>query len=188
MSGFSFKNTELGGVLISCFYADDQRGEFTKSFEKDCYCNAGIDFTLNETFVSRSMRNVIRGLHFQLDTPQSKIVSVVNGGVWDVIVDLRKGSPHFGKWEAFELNSENHLSLYIPCGFGHGFISMSDNTLMLYQCEGKYNPSTDTGIRIDDCEISIKWPIDINDAILSERDHLFGSFEDYCALSNCFRY
>ena len=178
--GFEFKELELkGAFLISNFYAGDNRGGFTKSFEKDIYGEAGIDFKLNETFASRSMKNVIRGLHFQIHNPQAKLVSVVAGKVWDVIVDLRPDSSTFKQWSAQELSAENHLSFYVPRGFAHGFASLEDNTVMLYQCDGKYDPETDTGIRFDDPEIVIEWPVDESVAIHSGRDMKLGSFQEY---------
>lgn len=178
--GFEFIELGLkGAYLISNFYAGDNRGGFTKSFEKDIYREARIEFNLNETFVSRSMKNVIRGLHFQTHNPQAKLVSVVAGRAWDVIVDLRPENPTYKKWIAHELSAENHLSFYVPCGFAHGFASLEDNTVMLYQCDGKYDAVTDTGIRFDDPEIGIEWPIDEMVAIHSVRDMKLGSFQDY---------
>lgn len=177
---FAFQELELkGAYLISDFYVGDNRGGFTKCFEKDVYKEAGIDFYLNETFASRSMKNVIRGLHFQTHNPQAKIVSVVVGKVWDVIVDLRPDSDTYKKWIAHELSADNHLSFYVPRGFAHGFASLEENTVMLYQCDGKYNPETDTGIRFDDPDIGIEWPIDRTISIHSKRDMNLPSFEMY---------
>ena len=134
MSIFEFRELNLkGAYLIDCFYSGDNRGGFTKIFEKDFFSAAGIQFTLNETFTSRSSKNVIRGLHFQSGNPQAKLVSVVAGKVWDVIVDLRQNSPTFGHWTAQELSAENHLSFYVPRGFAHGFASLEDGSVMLYQ-------------------------------------------------------
>ena len=178
--GFTFTELDLkGAFLISGFYAGDHRGGFTKTFEKDIYKEAGITFQLNETFASRSMKNVIRGLHFQTNNPQAKLVSVVSGSAWDVIVDLRIGSPTFKQWRAFELSADNHLSVYVPRGFAHGFASLEDGTVMLYQCDGKYDVETDTGIIFNDSEIGIEWPICENVAIHSARDMKFGELKDY---------
>ena len=178
--GFEFKELELkGAYLISNFYVGDNRGGFTKSFEKDIFKEAGIEFNLNETFSSRSMKNVIRGLHFQTHNPQAKLISVVAGRVWDVIVDLRKDSPTFKKWVANELSADNHLSFYVPRGFAHGFASLEDNTVMLYQCDGKYDAETDTGIIFNDPEIGIDWPVDESVAIHSARDMELQSFKEY---------
>lgn len=131
---------------------------------------------MNETFASRSIKNVIRGLHFQLNAPQAKIVSVLNGRVWDVIVDLRKDSPTFKKWTAGELSADNHRAFYIPAGFAHGFASLEDDTIMLYQCEGKYDKETDTGIIYNDPEIGVDWPVSEDKAIHSDRDLKLQSF------------
>lgn len=180
MAGFEFKKLELeGAYLISSFHVGDSRGGFTKAFEKDIFQAAEIEFQLNETFASCSAKNVIRGLHFQLHCPQAKLVSVVSGRVWDVIVDIRPKSPTLGKWTAHELSAENHLSFYVPRGFAHGFVSLEDNTVMLYQCDGRYDKESDTGIRFDDPEIGILWPIDESEAIHSVRDLNLGSFKDY---------
>ncbi len=180
MSNFSFQKLELkDAYLIDYFHVGDNRGFFSKIFEKDIYKDAGIDFSLNETFVSLSSKNVIRGLHFQLGNPQAKIVSVLSGKIWDVIVDLRPDSKTFKQWKAFELSSDNHLAIYIPKGYAHGFACLEDDSVMLYQCEEKYNPSTDTGIRFDDPEIGIEWPIDLNCSIHSERDLNLLSWDDF---------
>ncbi len=180
MAGFEFQKLDLkGAFLINNFYAGDKRGGFTKCFEKDIYRESGIEFKLNETFASRSMKNVIRGLHFQTHNPQAKLVSVVAGRVWDVIVDLRLDSPTFKQWRAYELSAENHLSFYVPRGFAHGFASLEDGTVMLYQCDGKYDRETDSGIRFDDPDIGINWPISEEVAIRSERDRNLGTLQDY---------
>lgn len=180
MSGFAFQELKLkGAYLISSFYAGDSRGSFTKNFEKDIFAAAGIGFHLNETFVSCSAKNVIRGLHFQTHNPQAKLVSVVAGSVWDVIVDIRPDSETFKQWVSHVLSAENHMSFYVPRGFAHGFLSLEDNTVMLYQCDGKYDLETDTGIRFDDPEIGIAWPIDLKTTIHSNRDLHFQSFSGY---------
>lgn len=174
MSGFEFNKLELSGAyLIENFYVGDNRGGFTKCFEKDIYSKAGIDFKLNETFASVSDKNVVRGLHFQTHNPQAKLVCVVKGKVWDVIVDLRLNSPTYKKWISAELSDENHRALYVPRGFAHGFASLENGTIMLYQCDGAYDEKTDTGIMFNDPEIGIKWPVDEGDMIHSKRDLTF---------------
>ena len=181
--GFDICELDIkGAFLIKNFFSGDKRGGFTKSFEKDIYQEAGITFNLNETFTSFSMKNVIRGLHFQLNNPQAKLVSVVSGKVWDVIVDLRPNSETYLHWAANELSSDNHLSFYIPRGFAHGFASLEENTIMLYQCDGKYDKESDTGIRFDDKDIGIEWPINVNQAIYSDRDLKLQTYKEY--LSN----
>lgn len=181
MSDFLFEKTDFeGAYLVTNFSVGDNRGGFTKYFEKDIYQDAGIKFHLNETFISRSMKNVIRGMHFQTNNPQAKLVSVPQGRVFDVIVDLRMGSATFKQWRGFELSDGNHHALYVPRGFAHGFLALEDNTLMMYQCDGAYDKETDTGIRFDDTEIGIAWPIEnMDEAICSERDLRLMSFEEY---------
>lgn len=180
MKKFEFKELELDGAYkISVFSNSDSRGEFTKYFEKDIYAAASIEFKLNETFVSISSKNVIRGLHFQTHHPQAKIVCVLKGRVWDVIVDLRPGYPTYKKWIGVDLDAENHDALYIPRGFAHGFVSLEDESVMLYQCDGAYDKETDTGIRFDDLDIGIKWPVDIEKVIYSDRDGSLMTFREY---------
>ncbi len=183
--GFEFQELELkGAYLIRNFYAGDNRGSFTKNYERDIYKAGGINFQLSESFTSLSAKNVIRGLHFQFSNPQAKLVSVVSGRLWDVIVDLRKGSQTFKQWKAQELSAENHLSFYIPRGFAHGFLSLEDNTVILYQCDGKYNSETDTGIRYDEPEIGIEWPIELDNSIHSERDLGLMNWSEYIKYVN----
>ena len=171
---FEFEETSLkGAFLIKTFTAGDIRGRFTKYFEQEFYANAGIIFTLSESFASISSKGVLRGLHFQLKEPQAKLVTVITGKVYDVIVDLRTGSKTFGKWVGYELSADNALALYIPRGFAHGFLTLEDNSIMLYQCDGKYDAETDTGIRFDDPNIGIDWMKYTNvfdNLIVSKRD------------------
>ena len=171
MGKFEFKELAFDGAyLISSFTAGDSRGEFTKYFEKDIYEAAGISFKLNETFVSTSARNVIRGLHFQLHHPQAKLVCVLKGRVWDVIVDLRTGYPTYKKWVGVELDARNHTALYIPRGFAHGFLTLTDNVNFVYKCDNYYDAEADGGISFKTPELSIDWPIEFDKAITSEKD------------------
>lgn len=181
MSAFEIRETSLkGAFVIEAFYAEDNRGSFAKYFEKDIFRSLGIDFELNETFVSTSARNVIRGMHFQLNAPQAKLVSVPKGRILDVITDLRKNSDTFGKWTSVELSSGNNCSLYVPRGFAHGFRALENDTIVIYECDGKYDKATDTGIRYDDPDIGIDWRTDSSDElIVSERDKCLMSFRDF---------
>ena len=145
MSNFSFTKLGLeGAYLIEYFSVGDNRGGFSKSFEKDIYKEAGIEFNLNETFISVSAKNVIRGLHFYIKNSQAKLVSVPKGIVYYLIIDCVPESTTFKKWEGHELSDENHRALYVPRGFAHGFASLEDGTLMMYQCDGAYDKETDT--------------------------------------------
>ncbi len=182
MNTWQFTPARLPGAwVVDCFYAGDQRGGFVKCFERSLFEAAGIPFALSETFASTSASGVIRGLHFQTNHPQAKLVSVLSGSVWDVIVDLRIGSPAFGHWEGFELSAENHRALYVPRGFAHGFYSREDGTVMLYQCDGRYDKETDGGIRFDEPALGIQWPEGWEQAVHSERDLSLGSLQEYLA-------
>lgn len=181
MNNFLFEETDLiDACLISPFYSGDKRGGFAKIFEQQVYKNAGFNFSLNEMFVSISSKNVIRGMHFQLNRPQAKIVSVLKGSVYDVIVDLRPDSITYKMWQGFDLNEMNHKALFVPRGFAHGFLALEDETCMLYLCDGQYDKETDTGIRFDDSEIGIVWPMkNMSTVICSQRDLNLMSFEEY---------
>ncbi len=173
MKNTIFKFTPLyldGAYVIENFAAADNRGEFQKNFERKIFQDHGIDFALSESFFSNSDKNVIRGLHFQLFHPQAKLVTVLYGRIWDVIVDLRTDSRTYKKWAGIELSRKNHKSLYVPKGFGHGFASLEENSMMLYQCDGRFDKETDTGILFNDPDIGIEWPVDETLAIHSERD------------------
>ena len=185
MANFEFCKLHIPEAYeIISFYAEDHRGYFTKGFEQNIFREHGIEFYCNEDFISCSAKNVIRGMHFQLDHPQAKLVGVVRGCVYDVMVDLRKESPTFGKWYGTYLSEENHKSLYIPRGCAHGFLSMAPDSIVSYKCDGVYDKKTDTGIMYNDPDIGISWPIDdISCAILGERDKHQMSFSDFCR--NC---
>lgn len=177
----NFKFSELalkGAYIIDNYYVGDNRGGFTKCFEKEIYLNGGIEFNLNETFVSVSAQNVVRGLHFQIKKPQAKLVTVLKGAVWDVIVDLRGDSLTYKKWVGIELSDTNHRSIYVPRGFAHGFLSKEDGTIMLYQCDGAYDNETDTGILYNDTDLNIEWPIK-GETIHSQRDLQLMKFSEY---------
>ncbi len=179
VSDFEFEILELKDAFkIRNFFMEDNRGGFVKCFEKETFMIGGIKFSLDETFVSTSARNVIRGIHFQLSRPQAKLVSVLSGRVLDYIVDLRPESETFKKWICVELSAENHTTLYVPRGFGHGFCSMEDNTLMLYLCDGAYDKKTDTGIKYNDPELNIQWP-QLENEIHSDRDLSLMNFQEY---------
>lgn len=180
MNKFRFQELSLeDAFLIENFFVYDNRGGLIKYFEKEIFAEKGIMFCVSEVFSSISSKNVIRGIHFQLKNPQAKLVSVLSGAVMDVIVDLRPNSKTYKKWICEELSEKNHRSLYVPKGFGHGFCSMENNTIVLYQCDGRYDSTSDMGIRFDDPEIGIGWPISEEMAILSERDMQLMRFKEY---------
>jgi len=181
MDNFRFEQTDMPGVcIIHSFLQEDNRGMFVKSFEKDIYKENGIEFKCNELFFSYSSRNVIRGMHFQTNAPQAKLVGVVCGRVFDVVVDLRNDSPTFGHWKGFYLSAANRTSLFIPRGCAHGFLALQEESIVCYNCDGLYDKKTDTGIQFNDPDINVNWPINnINDAIVSEKDRQLMSFATF---------
>ena len=116
--------------LIETLRFDDARGSFVKNFEKNLLAEIGVKFNISEEFYTVSKKNVLRGLHFQTQNPQSKLITVIKGKIFDVVVDLRKESETFGKWEGFYLDDEEAVSLLIPKGFAHGFLTMTDNSIV----------------------------------------------------------
>lgn len=149
----------------------DARGWFFESFRVDTFFQHGISALFVQENMSSSTRNVVRGLHYQLDPhAQGKLVRVVRGAVFDVAVDLRRGSPTFGKWVAAELTEENCLAMYVPPGFAHGFCVLSDVAVFHYKCTAYYAPAFERSIRWDDPAIGITWPVQARDAILSAKD------------------
>lgn len=185
MASYGFERTGIEGVrIISAPVFEDNRGSFCKSFIASSYRDEGIIFNDAEHYISRSKRNTIRGMHFQIHNPQAKLVTVVSGSIYDVVIDLRSGSETFGKWEGFSLDSNEGLSIYIPRGFAHGFLALEDGTTILCCCDTDYDRETDTGISFCDPDIGIEWPIDVDSNLLvvSEKDRSLMSFSDYCNL------
>lgn len=163
--------TELPGVcIIEPKVFGDHRGYFTETWSKREMERLGFSFDFvqdNESFTAE--KGTIRGIHFQIDPmAQAKIVRVSQGAVLDVAVDLRKGSPFYKKWVAVELSAENHRQLLLPRGFGHGFVSLTNDVLFLYKVDNAYSPECDRSIRFDDPEIGVDWGI--TDPILSVKD------------------
>ncbi len=163
--------------IITPFMAEDQRGYFLKSFEKDIFSQMGLNGAIQEDFESFSTQGVIRGLHFQTKNPQIKLVRAITGTIYDVIVDLRKNSPSFGKWIGVTLSGENFKSLWIPAGFAHGFQVLSENAIVNYKCIGKYEKGYDSGIKYDDRELNIDWKN--GSIIVSDRDKSLQSFCEF---------
>jgi len=185
MKKFLFEKADLkGSYLITSFFSEDNRGFFSKSFEKGIFEENGINFDCSEVFISSSSKNVIRGLHFQTVNPQDKLVGVISGKVYDVIVDLRKGSPSQGQWRGYYLSDSSRNSLFIPKGFAHGFISLSDESIVSYICSGSYDNKSDTGIYFNDPDIGIVWPVnDIKQITISQRDmelQTYSTFLERC--------
>lgn len=172
MKELTIQAARLNGLqLISPFYSEDDRGFFIKWFEKDFFRSNGLEFQIQESFESHSLKGVLRGMHFQSKAPQAKLISCLQGRVFDVAVDLRRSSKTFGEWEGIYLDDVTHQSLYIPPGFAHGFLVVSETALVSYQCHGRYLAKEDTGILWNDTDINIQWPLHLVDEVhLSPRD------------------
>ena len=153
--------TELAGVLlIEPDVFPDERGHFLEIFRADRYAEAGIRGPFLQDNASFSTRGILRGLHFQNPLPQAKIVWVAEGEVFDVAVDIRQGSPAFGKWTSARLSGDNHRQLYIPEGFAHGFCVVSATARLVYKCTDVYDPSAEAVVLWSDPDLAIDWPIE----------------------------
>lgn len=182
MEKFKFEPTQMQGLtLIHPFIVSDERGTFIKTYEKEIFLKHNIIFNNAEDIMSISKKGVIRGLHFQLKYPQDKLVRVVSGEVFDVVVDLRKDSDTFGKWQGFYLSATNKQMLYIPKGFAHGFLALSEDVRFCYRCGELYYPQYDCGINWKDENLNIEWPLErVKKTIVSAKDEGLMSFEDFC--------
>jgi dTDP-4-dehydrorhamnose 3,5-epimerase len=162
-------NTTLPEVkLIEPEVFGDDRGHFFESWNDAKYAEAGMRFPVVQVNVSRSAHGVLRGLHYQWPNPQGKLVSVLEGEVYDVAVDIRRGSSHFGKWTAAVLSANNKRQLWIPEGFAHGFVVTSETALFHYLCTAPYDRAADASLRWDDAALAIDWPN--RQPSLSEKD------------------
>ncbi|MBE1159209.1 dTDP-4-dehydrorhamnose 3,5-epimerase [Dyella acidiphila] len=146
----------------------DPRGFFYESHNEGKFAKAGIHAKFVQTNVSRSARGVLRGLHYQWPSPQGKLVSVLEGEVYDVAVDIRRGSPTFGQWAAVMLTGDNHRHLWIPEGFAHGFCVLSESATFTYQCTALYEPTADASIAWNDADIGVDWPV--SEPMISDKD------------------
>ncbi|MCV0384761.1 MAG: dTDP-4-dehydrorhamnose 3,5-epimerase [Erythrobacter sp.] len=161
--------TRLAGlVLLQPRIFPDERGYFLETYNRDRYRDVGITADFVQDNHSRSRRGAVRGLHFQRMPGQPKLVRCAHGRVFDVVVDIRRGSPTFGEWEGFELNDTSHRQLFVPIGFAHGLQALEDDTDFVYKVGSQYDPVAEVGIRWDDPELAISWPI--RPAIVTERD------------------
>jgi dTDP-4-dehydrorhamnose 3,5-epimerase len=163
--------TELEGVLlIEPTIHSDCRGRFFESFKKEKFREFGIQEDFVQENQSLSQKNVLRGLHYRIEPEQGKLVRVIQGEVFDVVVDIRKNSSTFGKWQGFNLSDSNYLQLYVPVGFAHGFCVLSDTAEFLYKVSEYYSADKEKGVIWNDPDIGIDWPV--SDPILSEKDKL----------------
>jgi dTDP-4-dehydrorhamnose 3,5-epimerase len=175
---FDFKETNLkGAFLIQPFVADDLRGSFIKDYSEEVFQKHGIHHVLKEVFYTYSKKGVIRAIHFQKVKEQAKLVRCISGKIFDVIVDLRKDSATFGKWQSFILSEENQHELYIPKHFGHGYLVL-EPSIVSYQCDEKFYGEFDDGIIWNDPNLKIDWPTHLVESIiLSEKDQNLQTFE-----------
>lgn len=181
----SIEITPIEGLtIIHPHVFEDERGYFIKDFENSFYAANGLPIEFLETNESKSKKGTIRGLHFQQKFSQGKLIRVIKGAVYDVAVDLRFGSSTFGKWMGFELSEYNHDILYIPEGFAHGFLALEDDSIFSYKCTNKYAPEFDSGVRFNDPEIGVEWPVERvggwEKVITSAKDAKLQSFKEFC--------
>ena len=156
-------------LLIEPRVFSDSRGFFKETYQEARYAEAGIDVRFLQDNLSRSCRGTLRGLHFQKEHPQAKLVQSLSGRIWDVAVDVRRNSPHFGRFVATELSDENHRQLYIPAGFAHGFCVLSETADLFYKCTDFYYPQDERTLLWNDPKLCIPWPVEV-EPILSEKD------------------
>lgn len=175
---FTFTETSIEGVKIVDIktYGDD-RGCFMETYKRPEFTVGGIECEFVQDNQSLSTKGVLRGLHFQIEHPQSKLVRVVSGKVFDVAVDLRKGSDTYGKWEGAVLSAENKRQLFIPKCFAHGFLVLSDTAVFCYKCDDVYRPGDEGGILWNDADIAVEWPSLDAEFILSEKDKTQPAFK-----------
>lgn len=180
---FTFTETSIEGVLVvDVTVYGDERGYFVETYKRSDFVSGGIDAEFVQDNQSSSTKGVLRGLHFQIEHPQSKLVRVVRGEVFDVAVDLRPDSPTYGKWEGVVLSAENKRQFFVPRGFAHGFLVLSDVAEFCYKCDDVYHPGDEGGLMWNDPEIGVVWPLSGGiEVVLSEKDGLHPSFSAYAA-------
>ncbi len=180
---FEFKETEISGLIeVTPFNADDNRGLFTKDYSKEVFEANGITHDLAEVFYTTSYKGVIRALHFQREKQQPKLVRCIWGHVWDVVVDLRKDSPTFRKWLAFDLTRENRKELLVPAGCAHGYLVLEDSVVS-YKCGEKFYGEYDDGVMWNDPDLAVDWDLSRigggENLILADKDKNLQTFAEF---------
>lgn len=177
---FSVEETSISGLkLVTPFVADDERGYFIKDYSKEFFELQGINHELKEVFYTSSYKGVVRALHFQREHTQPKLVRCVSGKIYDVIVDLRKGSDTYGKWQGFYLTGENKQELLIPGYCAHGYLVLEDS-IVSYKCAEKFYGEFDDGIMWNDSDIAVEWPLnEVEEIILSDKDKNLQTFKEF---------
>lgn len=190
MGKLNIIETKLKGVVIvEPAVFGDARGYFMESYSKRDFDEAGLTMNFVQDNESRSKKGVLRGLHFQTKHTQGKLVRVVEGSVFDVAVDLRKGSPTFGQWTGVTLTAENKRQFYVPEGLAHGFLVLSDAATFQYKCTDYYAPEYDGGVLWNDPDIGIEWPLDGTfDVLLSDKDQKQQTLKEFMQKENPFNY
>lgn len=180
MGKFQVETCEIEGLkIITPTVFGDERGYFMETYQYEDFKAAGIDVTFVQDNQSASKKGVLRGLHFQINYPQDKLVRVISGEVYDVAVDLRKGSPTYGQWHGELLSAENKKQFFIPKDFAHGFLVLSDYAEFCYKCTDYYHANDEGGLLWSDPEIGVEWPIPEGmELTISEKDKKWGSIKD----------
>ncbi len=180
MGKFNFIETGIEGLyVIEPTVFGDSRGYFMETYQMSEFTAGGVDVKFVQDNESCSSKGVLRGLHFQKNNPQGKLVRVIEGEVFDVAVDLRKNSKTYGKWYGVTLSAENKKQFYVPEGFAHGFLVTSERATFVYKCTRLYDPTDEGGLMWNDPEIGIEWPLDnIEEIKLSEKDKKNPAFKD----------
>lgn len=177
---FERVETELPGVIVlKPKVFRDARGFFAETYHAEKFADLGITVKFVQDNHSCSARGTLRGLHYQLRRPQAKLCRVIRGEVFDVAVDIRRGSPHFGKWAGVVLSAEEMNQIFIPAGFAHGFVVLSATAEFLYKCSDFYDPSSEGGVAWNDPDLGITWPI--SEPTLSEKDRQYPALRDISA-------
>ncbi len=181
MGKITVETCEIEGLkIITPTVHGDNRGYFMETYNYNDFKEAGIDQVFVQDNQSASRRGVLRGLHFQKEFPQDKLVRVIKGEVYDAVVDLREGSKTFGKWYGVLLSEENKKQFFVPKNFAHGFLVLSDYAEFCYKCTEFYHPNDEGGLRWDDPDIGVAWPIPAGmELILAERDQKWGGIKDF---------
>ncbi|MEO9461774.1 MAG: dTDP-4-dehydrorhamnose 3,5-epimerase [Marinomonas sp.] len=159
-----------GPLIIEPRVFGDDRGFFMESWNAAAFAEAGLDLNFVQDNHSRSQKGVLRGMHFQNPAPQGKLVRVVQGAVFDAVVDMRRSSEHFGKWTGVTLSAENKRMFWVPEGFAHGFLTLEDDTDFLYKCTSAYAPEHECSLAWDDPDVGIEWPLEGKEPALSGKD------------------
>ena len=177
MGKFKFNPTDIEGVyIVEPTVYGDERGYFMETYSEEEFKEAGLDYNFVQDNQSSSRKGVLRGLHFQKEHPQAKLVRALSGEVFDVAVDLREGSDTYGKWVGVLLTANNKKQLMIPRGFAHGFLVVSDTAEFAYKCDDVYHPEDEGGVMYDSC--GIEWPEIDSEVILSEKDMKHPKLQD----------